>query len=75
MRPGALWQQFGERTIECIADGCQTLAMLWSSVFAEAHAPAPPDQPLSKTDLAKLYNDESFAESMTIVGYRDSGLW
>ncbi len=75
VHPAALWQQFGDRTIQCIADGCRTLAMLWSSVFAEANAPAPPAQPLSKTDLAKLYNDETFAESMTIVGYRDSGLW
>ena len=33
VRPADLWQQFGERTIACIADGCQTLANSWTSVF------------------------------------------
>jgi hypothetical protein len=73
--PSDLWEQFGERTIQCIADGCLTLAMLWTSAFNEAKVPAPTPQPLSRGDLATLYHDDSFAESMTIVMYRDSGLW
>ncbi|HEX8084515.1 MAG TPA: hypothetical protein VF529_09515 [Solirubrobacteraceae bacterium] len=59
-----LWAKVGAQTIECIADGCRTLAMLWSSAWKEADAKAPPATALDRDAMKDLYMDPSFAPSM-----------
>ncbi|HEY2225771.1 hypothetical protein [Actinomycetospora sp.] len=59
-----LWRLVGTPTIECIADGCRTLAMLWSSAWREAKAKAPAANPVGAGDLRSLYLDPAFAPSV-----------
>jgi hypothetical protein len=59
-----LWAALGEATVECMADGCRTLAMIWSSAWAEAGAPAPPAEPADRGRLKQLYDDHTFAPSL-----------
>jgi hypothetical protein len=59
----ALWQLVGAPTIDCLADGCRTLAMLWSSAWKEAQARSPAANPVSVDDLTRLYLDPAFAPS------------
>jgi hypothetical protein len=59
----ALWQLIGPPTIDCLADGCRTLAMLWSSAWKEAQAKSPAANPVSVDDLTRLYLDPAFAPS------------
>ena len=61
---GAMWTDLGEPTIACIADGCRTLAGIWSSIWAEAGAPAPPPQLLDGDRLRARYLDRDFARSL-----------
>jgi hypothetical protein len=62
-RSDALWQRLGQPTIDCLADGVQTLAMLWTSAWKEARAKAPAATPASIDDLTRLYLDPAFAPS------------
>ncbi|WP_132423133.1 S1/P1 Nuclease [Pseudonocardia endophytica] len=59
-----LWALVGEPTIACIADGCRTLAMLWSSAWKEAGAKAPAAKAVDPDVLEKLYMDPEFAPSV-----------
>ncbi len=59
-----LWAAVGQATIQCMADGCMTLAMLWSSAWAESGAAAPGNQVISRADLRDLYMDSAFAPSV-----------
>ena len=63
----AMWAALGPRTIDVIADGCRTLAMLWSSAWAEAHAAAPPATARERTKLRDLYLDHDFAPSRYLI--------
>jgi hypothetical protein len=71
----ALWDVVGERTIDCIADGCQTLAMIWSSAWAEAGAAAPPAAAVPRDALVALYSDATFVPSLFLPEYADAGIW
>jgi hypothetical protein len=62
-----MWAAVGEATVECIAAGCRTLAMLWGSAWAEAGALAPAATEVSRDDLVSLYSDPSFAPSMYLT--------
>jgi hypothetical protein len=62
-RSDDMWAKLGRRTIACIADGCVTLAGLWSSAWAEAGADAPPASARNRDKLATLYKDPDFARS------------
>jgi hypothetical protein len=55
-----MWAALGEQTIDCMADGCRTLAMIWSSAWTEAKAAAPAATALDRTTLRKLYVDRGF---------------
>lgn len=59
----ALWHLVGPPTIDCLTDGCRTLAMLWSSAWKEANATPPAANPVSVDDLTRLYLDPTFAPS------------
>lgn len=59
----ALWELVGKPTIDCLADGCNTLAMLWSSAWKEAGARPPAANPADIDDLTRLYLDPTFAPS------------
>ena len=70
-----MWQQLGRRTIACIADGCTTLAGLWSSAWAEAGADAPPARARNRDKLATLYHDPDFARSYFLTELVDVLPW
>jgi hypothetical protein len=58
-----LWVAVGDETIECMVDGCATLAMLWSSAWNESGAPEPAAKAVSRTALRDLYMNPAFAPS------------
>jgi hypothetical protein len=62
-----MWAALGTPTIECMADGCRTLAMLWSSAFAEAGARAPAATAADRTKLRNLYSDHAFVPSQYLT--------
>jgi hypothetical protein len=61
-----LWEKFGDRTIQVMADGCNTLAMIWESAWVEGggqNIPQSELQRISKTRLRELYEDQTFIPS------------
>jgi len=75
--PGSddMWAKLGRRTIACIADGCVTLAGLWSSAWAEAGADAPPARARDRDSLTTLYKDPDFARSYFLTELVDVLPW
>jgi len=69
-----LWDALGERTIECIADGCRTLAAIWSSAWAEAGA-AVPQGTADRDRLRELYSDAAFAPSLYLAELDTALTW
>jgi hypothetical protein len=70
-----MWEEVGELTIECIAEGCRTLAMIWSSAWAESGADAPAAQQIDRDKLRELYMDPTFVPSMFLPPFIDAGIW
>jgi hypothetical protein len=67
--PEELWTKFGEKTIDVIADGCRTLAMIWESAWMEGNGAQIPRTKLTrkrKTDLRKIYEDRNFVPSVPL---------
>jgi hypothetical protein len=64
--PDALWAAFGEATSKLIVRGSETLALLWSSIWAEAGAAAP-TATITQQDVQTLYLDETFAPSLYLT--------
>ena len=63
-RTTALWNAFGDRTIERLADGARTLAVLWQSAWDEADGESLPKKQMAKQSedaLKKLYKNKDFA--------------
>ncbi len=60
----ALWALVGPATLENMADGAQTLAMIWESAWNEAGAAAPKASAVSQDELKKLYLNPEFVPSM-----------
>ncbi|WP_051223827.1 hypothetical protein [Conexibacter woesei] len=73
--PQTLWDQFGDATIACVADACVTLALLWSSAFAESGARAPAAAALDPRDITALVVQDAFAESYTLPLFLDAAIW
>jgi hypothetical protein len=70
-----MWDALKKPTMDCMADGCKTLAMLWSSAWKEAGA-APPAATLVDLDVVHgLYADASFAPSLYLTELKSSGIW
>ena len=65
-----LWTKFGEKTVELMAAGTLTLAMIWESAWKQGHGKtniASADLgPVDVKELAKLYLDPGFVPSKTI---------
>jgi hypothetical protein len=58
-----MWEAFGRETVACVADGAQTLAMIWKSAWRAGngdHVPKSKLVALSPDDLRKLYDDPKF---------------
>jgi len=58
-----------------MADGCRTLAMIWSSAWAEAGAAAPPATPADKRTLKRRYLDPDFAPSLYLTELSSMLTW
>jgi hypothetical protein len=69
-RVEALWDEFGADTIQVIADGARTLAMLWASAWNDADGDVRVEASelvgRSKAALRDLYNDETFVPSVVL---------
>jgi hypothetical protein len=74
-RSDDLWAALGEATIACIADGCQTLAGLWSSAWEEAGAAAPPARARDRDELVRRYLDPDFAPSLYLPELASAMPW
>jgi hypothetical protein len=64
-----LWQKFGIDTIKVIADGCNTLAMLWESAWVEgggANIPQSKLKRITTARLQKIYEDQKFLPSLPL---------
>jgi hypothetical protein len=70
-----LWEALGEQTIQCMAEGCRTLAMLWSSAWSEAGAAAPTASGADKARLRAMYSDPDFAPSLYLPELADVLAW
>jgi hypothetical protein len=65
----ALWTQFKEPTLDTLADGCRTLAMLWESAWLEGNGPTIAASLLvarSQTALRQIYEDPKFLPSCAL---------
>lgn len=65
-----LWAAFGAQTVQCVADGCRTLAMLWDSAWKNGDGAAILDaeiKPRSKSKLQVTYEKQSFLRSKTLT--------
>ena len=74
-RSEAMWAALCEKTVTCIAEGCRTLAGLWSSAWAEAGAAAPPAAEVDPDELSARYLDRSFAPSLYLPEFAAAGIW
>ena len=71
-----LWKKFGNGTISVIADGCNTLAMIWESAWVEGGGKNIPQDKLiaiSEGRLRELYEDTGFLPSV-LLGQIDKHL-
>jgi len=58
-----MWNEFGRETVACVADGAQTLAMIWKSAWKAGGGDRLPKAKLvtvSQDELRKLYDDLTF---------------
>jgi hypothetical protein len=64
-----LWQEFGERTVQVMASGARTLAMLWDSAWQEGGATAALGRTgeINQTEFINLYTKPDFLPSCTLV--------
>lgn len=61
-----MWSKLSERTFECMADGCLTLATLWQSAWNEGKGSkiaVSKLKEISKARLMELYNDKKFVKA------------
>jgi hypothetical protein len=68
-RLDALWTDYGDLTMTCMAEGAKTMAMLCERAWAEGGGPGIPDSKLkaiSKATLSHLYRQTDFAPSMSL---------
>ena len=70
-RLGAMWDEFGERTAECLIDGAMTLAAIWEGGGGGGcKSPAGvklPKKPFDgKKQLMPLYDDRDFVPSFKL---------
>lgn len=65
-----LWTKFGNQTVDLMAAGALTLAMIWESAWKQGHGKTKISSadlgPVDQKGLAKLYLDPGFVPSKTI---------
>jgi hypothetical protein len=64
-----LWADFKDQTINCIADGCRTLAMIWESAWVNGDGDHIPDsklQTITKPKLRGIYEEPTFLPSKAL---------
>lgn len=64
----ALWEDFGDRTIQVMADGARVLAAIWAGAWAAGSGNANIGQPgkVAPRELTKLYRRKTFVESLDL---------
>jgi hypothetical protein len=65
----ALWEQFGNETIEVMTDGAQVLARIWEGAWTAGNGDAIPNAKLAEIDEDQLMNhyiDENFVRSLDL---------
>ncbi len=69
-RTANMWAELGDATLDRLADGAMTLALIWQSAWSEGggdksgHIAQDQLAPISKPALKKLYESKEFAKSM-----------
>jgi len=60
-----LWETFGEKTKQTIANGAHTMAVIWQSAWIEGDGDAltVSTTPIKETDLMHWYKKDSFVQS------------
>ncbi len=72
-RNEAMWDDFGERTVQCMARGSRYLAKVWLGAWTEGKG----DQKIGEgtkrkqEDIMALYNDVKFIPSVRLDKYKD----
>lgn len=73
-----MWNQVGERTMDCMSEGCLRLAALWSSAWKEGGGSAIPAGEVGAVDkdvLMDLYNDkQNFLPAHSLQELPDHGV-
>ncbi len=61
-----LWNQFGQGTLQVMADGCRTLAMLWESAWVEGNGDPALLTPVDASTIQGIYEDRNFLPSVAL---------
>ncbi len=64
-----LWAAFGTKTAKVMADGCETLAMLWDSAWKEGNGqlvPASSLEEIAASRLRDIYEKQGFVKSVPL---------
>jgi hypothetical protein len=67
--PAVLWKAFEKQTLTVLADGCNTLAMIWESAWVEGNGKKVPQGMLTEKAPGKLqsiYEDQKFLPSVAL---------
>lgn len=70
-----MWDVLGKKTMDCMADGCKTLAMLWSSAWSQAGASPPAATAANRDTLKGLYMNPDFGPSVYLTEYATRQIW
>jgi len=62
----AMWGQFGQDTVELLAEGSRSLAMIWESAWKQGNSQIAALGPIATDALIALYEDPEWAKSMTL---------
>ena len=70
-RNEAMWEEFGERTVECMARGARYLARIWHEAWKAGNADSKIGEgsKRKKTSIMKLYNDPKIVPSVRLDKY------
>src|SRR5438045_8733516 len=63
----ALWDKFGDDTIEVISEGCRFLAMIWDSAWNEGGGHLNQLDEILEDTLIKIYEKKPFFPSMLLA--------
>ena len=72
-----MWDVLGDRTVTCIANGCDLLASLWVSAWQEGDGDEIPLnrlKPLDRADLKRLYNDREFLPALRLPELEEAAI-